>query len=138
MQHYDEGHSIHGDVAVYLFDLASRHMSWLAQRQAVTAANIANADTPDYRAQDVSSFSSYLEGPRLQLATTSSLHIELPASEATSSGRMAGASWASSHSGNNVSIEQELMKASSGNRMMNIDAGLTRTFQRMLLASVKV
>ena len=50
---------------------------------------------------------------------------------------MAGSSWASSHSGNNVSIEQELMKASSGNRMMNVDAGLTRTFQRMLLASVK-
>lgn len=123
---------------MYLFDLASRHMSWLAQRQAVTAANIANADTPGYRAQDVSSFSSYVEGPRMQLATTSSLHMELSASETTSSGRAAGTSWASSHSGNNVSIEQELMKASSGSRMMNVDTALTRTFQRMLLASVKV
>lgn len=112
-------------------------MSWLAQRQAATAANIANADTPGYRVQDVSPFSSYLEGPQLKLATTSALHIDLSTSETGASGRMAGSSWASSHSGNNVSIEQELMKASSGNRMMNVDAGLTRTFQRMLLASVK-
>lgn len=128
---------MHGDATVYLFDLASRHMSWLSERQAVTAANIANSDTPGYRAQDVNSFTSYLDGPALQLFTTSRMHMALAGSGAEASNRDAGRSWASSHSGNNVSIEQELMKASSANRMMNLDAGLARIFQRMILASVK-
>ncbi|MEI6537598.1 MAG: flagellar basal body protein [Verrucomicrobiaceae bacterium] len=122
---------------MYLFDLASRHMSWLSERQAVTATNIANSDTLGYRAQDIAPFSSYIAKAGLALSTTSPAHIALSLRDAESSSRKAGGSWASSHSGNNVSIEQELMKASSSNRMMSIDASLTRTFQRMLLASVK-
>lgn len=122
---------------MYLFQLASRHMTWLAERQAVTAANIANADTPGYRARDVSAFSSVLAGPAVQFAVTSPGHIPLAAGELQDAARTAGDSWASGHSGNNVSVEQELMKASSANRMMSLDAGLARAFQRMLLASVK-
>lgn len=36
-----------------LFKLLSARMGWLAQRQAVLAQNIANADTPDYRPRDL-------------------------------------------------------------------------------------
>ncbi len=122
---------------MYLFDLASRHMSWLAERQAVTASNVANADTPGYRAQGTDSFSNYLDAPATQLSATSAMHMQLTEGEAGSAGRMPGSSWASSHSGNNVSIEQELMNASSASRMMGVDASLMRAFQRMLLASVK-
>jgi flagellar basal-body rod protein FlgB len=123
---------------VYLFEVASRHMTWIAERQKVTAANIANADTPGYRAQEVSPFSSYLEGPSVQLAATSPMHLSLPANEARSPGIRTGTGWNGSHSGNTVSIEKELMTASSSNRMMNIDASITRSFHRMLLSSVKV
>ena len=123
---------------MYLFDLASRHMTWLSERQAVTAANIANADTPGYRAQDVAPFSSYLNGPPIQLSATSPMHMQLTGSEASASSQTAGSSWGSGHSGNNVSIERELMTASSSSRMMSIDASLSRSFQRMILASVKV
>lgn len=122
---------------MYLFDLASRHMKWLSDRQAVTAANIANADTPGYRAQDVAGFEAYVDGPEVQLSTTSAMHMQLPGGEAEAVGRNAGSSWGSGHSENNVSIEQELMTASSSSRMMSIDAGLARSFQRMFLASVK-
>ena len=123
---------------MYLFEVASRHMTWIAERQKVTAANIANADTPGYRAQEVSPFSSYLEGPSVQLAATSPMHLSLPANEARSPGIRTGTGWNGSHSGNTVSIEKELMTASSSNRMMNIDASITRSFHRMLLSSVKV
>ena len=124
--------------AVYLFDLASRHMTWLAERQAVTASNIANANTPGYRAQGMSPFSSYLEGPSVDLAMTSPIHLSLPADEARNAMAEPGQTWASSHSGNNVSIEQELMTASASNRMMSMDASIMRSFHRMLLTSVKV
>lgn len=36
-----------------LFQLLSARMRWLGQRQAVIGQNIANADTPDYRPQDL-------------------------------------------------------------------------------------
>jgi flagellar basal-body rod protein FlgB len=122
---------------VYLFEVASRHMTWLAERQMVTAANIANSDTPGYRAQEVNSFSSYLKGPSVQLTATSPMHLSLPADEARSTGTRSGSGWNTAHSGNNVSVEKELMTASSSSRMMNIDISITRTFHRMLLTSVK-
>jgi flagellar basal-body rod protein FlgB len=123
---------------VYLFDVSSRHMAWLSERQAVTAGNIANADTPGYRARSVSAFSAYLEGPPLALAATSAAHISLLPQESRQADLGAGPSWASSHSGNNVSLEVELMTASSTNRMMNTDAAIVRSFHRMFLSSVKV
>ena len=122
---------------MYLFEVASRHMTWLAERQALTAANIANADTPGYRTREVNPFSSYLEGPTIRLASTSPGHLPLAPSELQSAGSRIGSGWNTSHSGNTVSIEKELMTASSSNRMMNIDASLVRTFHRMLLSSVK-
>ena len=39
-----------------LFDVVKRRLSWLGQRQEILAQNIANADTPQYRARDVEPF----------------------------------------------------------------------------------
>ncbi len=122
---------------MHLFDVASRHMTWLAERQSVTAANIANANTPGYRAREVNPFSSYLEGPSVALTATSPMHMSLPENELRAAGTRAGTGWSSSHSGNNISVEKELMTASSSSRMMNIDASIVRSFHRMLLSSVK-
>ena len=36
-----------------LFGLLRDNMQWLGQRQAVLAENVANADTPGYRARDL-------------------------------------------------------------------------------------
>ena len=36
-----------------VFRLATMKMGWLSERQGVLAQNIANADTPDYRAKDL-------------------------------------------------------------------------------------
>ena len=36
-----------------IFEAIGRKMAWLGQRQSVLARNIANADTPDYRPQDL-------------------------------------------------------------------------------------
>jgi flagellar basal-body rod protein FlgB len=45
-----------------LFDLAEKRLTWTAQRQAVLAGNIANANTPGFRARDVTSFADVLAG----------------------------------------------------------------------------
>src|SRR4051794_27816387 len=45
-----------------LFDLAEKRLTWAAQRQAVLATNIANANTPGYQAKDVTPFAQVLAG----------------------------------------------------------------------------
>jgi len=44
-----------GDSAI--FGMMSDKMSWLSQRQRVLSQNIANADTPDYKARDIAKLS---------------------------------------------------------------------------------
>ncbi len=123
---------------MYLFDVTSRHMTWLAERQSVTASNIANANTPGYRTRDIEAFSTVLDAGPLNLFTTSSGHMQLPGGAAGAARQLHGANWDQAHSGNNVSIEKELMTASSNSRMLNLDISLARSFHRMLLTSVKV
>lgn len=65
-----------------LFAMLSRRMVWLGKRQEILAQNIANADTPGYRARDLgdSRFKALLRG-RLRstpLATTAPGHIAGP------------------------------------------------------------
>lgn len=60
---------------VDLFGLAQRRMEWLDNREQVLAANIANADTPEYVAKDLAPFESMLSQFEGGLATTSERHI---------------------------------------------------------------
>ena len=45
---------------VQLFELASQQAHWLSARQVAVAENIANANTPGYKAADVPPFESRL------------------------------------------------------------------------------
>ncbi len=123
---------------MYLFEIASRHMTWLANRQMLTASNIANADTSGFRAREIEPFSTFLDAAPLRLSTTSPGHLQLTGDANGASHKRPGAGWDQAHSGNNISIEKELMTASSSNRMMNLDISLAKSFHRMLLSSVKV
>jgi flagellar basal-body rod protein FlgB len=49
-------------MGIGLFDLAEKRLAWNARRQGVLASNIANANTPGYRARDVQSFAATLAG----------------------------------------------------------------------------
>lgn len=122
---------------MYLFDVASRHMSWLSERQSVTASNVANADTPGYQAKDIAPFSSFVDGASLSLAATRPGHLTTQGQSAVTYDTRPAAGWDTAHSGNNVSLERELMQASSTSRMMNMDTAVTRAFHRMILTSVK-
>jgi flagellar basal-body rod protein FlgB len=113
-------------------------MEWLALRQSVTAANIANADTPGYRARDLAAFDEVMDKSGLALTQTSPLHFESDASIGTSNRLVRHEAWDRSLSGNDVALEAELMKAGETSRMMALDSGLTRIFHRMILTSLKV
>jgi flagellar basal-body rod protein FlgB len=122
---------------VHLFELASRHADWAATRQAVITGNIANANTPGFRARDIEPFESVLDKTALTMARTADGHIDLVGGELRSGKVDPADSWDITYSGNSVSIDQELMKAAEVNKAFSLDSSIVRAFHRMLLTAVR-
>jgi flagellar basal-body rod protein FlgB len=120
-----------------LFSLASQQAGWLSTRQATIASNVANANTPGYRAQDVQPFSAVLSHLQLPMATSAPGHIQ-PASLAGDRTKVKTSdSWDVVHSGNSVNLEQEMMKAGDVNRAHALNVNIVRSFHQMLINAVK-
>jgi flagellar basal-body rod protein FlgB len=96
-----------------LFEMLTRRMSWLSQRQEVLAHNIANADTPDFAARELAplDFRRSLRDTGTVTATrTHAAHLgggaqPQPFRDAAQRGR-----YETSPSGNGVVLEEQLMK----------------------------
>ncbi|MDQ0506670.1 flagellar basal body rod protein FlgB [Xanthobacter agilis] len=122
---------------LYLFGLASRHSQWASVRQAAIAGNIANANTPGYKAVDAAAFDAVLNQTQLNVARTSESHLAAPSVDVPTRTLSAKDAWGVNNSGNSVSIEQEMMKANEVNSSFTLDTTIVRTFNRMILASLK-
>jgi len=123
--------------AIHLFDAVSRNNRWLSVRQSTIASNIANANTPGYRALDVEPFEKVLEATRLTLQATQPGHMTDGATKVTAVDVRKSEPWETTHSGNSVSLEQELINAGEVNRAYRLNTGIAKAFHRMLLASAK-
>jgi flagellar basal-body rod protein FlgB len=119
--------------SLYLFNIASQHNNWLSTRQTLLASNIANANTPGYKSLDLQPFEKAMENAKLQMAATEVGHLKLdPASTMTDMTTGRSASWEIYNSGNNVSLEQELMKTGEVRRAYTLNTNILKSFQRML------
>jgi flagellar basal-body rod protein FlgB len=118
-----------------LFNILSRHNQWLAVRQNAIAGNIANANTPAFRAQDVQPFDTALEQARLAVSATQPGHVTSGPPGAPATELRRGDPWEVTHSGNNVSLEQELLKAGEVSRAYRLNTSVAKVFHRMILAS---
>ncbi|NIX75016.1 flagellar basal body rod protein FlgB [Microvirga terricola] len=123
--------------SVYLFDVASRQAQWLAARQATISGNIANANTPGYKASDVEPFAKVLDKTQLAMAATDSGHLGINGSPVRALKVRKTDSWDIMHSGNSVSLEQEMAKAGDVNREHSLNTSIVKSFHRMILSSVK-
>ena len=118
----------------YLFQLSVEKAGWVFARQAVISANVANANTPGYRAQDVKPFVEALEGGALSQRTTNSSHIASAApSSSAGVGTVNETSWATFASGQNVNLEQEMIKAADLASEYRLNTSIIRTFHNMYL-----
>lgn len=121
---------------IHLFDITYQHNQWLAARQSLIAGNIANANTPGYRAVDLKPFQEVLAQARLDMTATSPGHMRpTPAASAASTERRKASPWDVVHSGNTVGVEQELMKAGDVSSSYSLNATIIKAFHRMLLTS---
>ncbi|SFR51752.1 flagellar basal-body rod protein FlgB [Yoonia tamlensis] len=97
-----------------IFRTASAMASHAGARQAVVARNIANADTPNFRAQDVTPFARAYENTTHQLRATRPDHINTRAS--TFAAQIIDTGAEPSPNGNTVALEDELLKSVSVSR----------------------
>lgn len=95
-----------------LMSMASQKMKWLSERQKVIAENVANADTPGYKAKDTVDFETYLSGSSTKVAAslTHPDHI-VGRSIGDTKAVIDKTAWSANPNGNTVILEQQSMKA---------------------------
>ena len=122
---------------VHLFDLASQQARWLSAHQVAVAENIANANTPGYRAADVPPFESVFNDTNLTMAATNTAHIGADPASPDVLPVKEGPAWEISHSGNSVSLDQELLKSGEVTSKASLNNAVVKAFNQMLMTSLK-
>ncbi len=111
--------------------LAQAHASHASARQGAIAQNVANADTPGYRARDVEPFNAFYDRLRTTptgmtgMAGTVQPHLRPDATPATRT-----------PDGNTVSVEHEMMRAASARQQHETALGVYSMARDMLRASL--
>lgn len=121
---------------VYLERLANDRASYLAARQSLVAQNVANANTPGYRAVDMPAFDALLSsrstgfGASGSSWASSELLIELKTESSA-------AEDADTLSGNSVALERQMATLAEINKSYALTTSLTRVFNQMFTITAK-
>ncbi|MEX3007021.1 flagellar basal body rod protein FlgB [Hoeflea sp. TYP-13] len=120
---------------IQLFELASSKAHWLSVRQNVVTGNIANANTPGYVTMEIDPFETVLQSVGTSMSATHPMHFTEDSMRGAV--RADGGDVAVSPSGNSVALEEELMKAGEVRQEYELNAGILRSFHRMMLMTVR-
>jgi len=96
-----------------LFKLMSKRVDWLTQRQSVLAQNIANANTPNYKPEDLKPFTfrDALQGEGgLGMTATNASHLAPTRSAGPDKARRQKDPYETKPDGNAVVIEEQMKK----------------------------
>ena len=123
-----------------LFQTISQRLQWSTERQTVLSQNIANADTPGYRAQDVEAFASVMartvSAGSMQPAQTHAGHLPGRTVEMDSRIQAMLDTPEVSPSGNNVGLEQQLMALTDTAAQHRLALDLFRRHTSLLTTAV--
>ena len=121
----------------YVLQLASQSAQWLSARQSLIASNVANANTPGYRALDLQPFSAVLDSTQVTMVTTNPAHMTPTQEEFASARVVESDSPDETLSGNSVNLEQEMIKLGDVNRTYSMDTNIKRAIHQMLMSALK-
>lgn len=109
----------------------------VAERQTIVARNIANADTPGYKAQDLQAFEDSYRGRNdiPALRTTDERHLSTP-DWSPAAARVTSAETGVSPNGNSVSLEDEMLKAAELKREHDLSLGIYRSALELMRTSI--
>ncbi|SEV92830.1 flagellar basal-body rod protein FlgB [Aliiroseovarius sediminilitoris] len=99
-----------------------------AARQSVITQNIANADTPGYRAKDIASFAeTFRENNGGAMQATRARHLTGSVDQANAEPNMVYRAGAMSPNGNSVALETEMMAAAEAKRDQDLALTVYKT-----------
>ena len=120
-----------------VLNLASALAAHASARQQLVAENVANADTPGYRARDIADFSAALEGqPAFAARMTRPGHIPFGAGPHGFEPREQAALGAETPNGNSVSLEDQMMRAAQIRQEHELALGVYQKSLAILRATV--
>lgn len=120
-----------------VFKLAHAMASHAGQRQSVIAQNVANADTPGYRAQDIKPFSEMAAAaPGGPMRLTRPGHIGM-AGRGSDAWDVVTPDTPADPNGNSVSIELEMMKSVELKRQHDRALAIYKSSMNVLRAAVR-
>ncbi len=122
---------------VYLTKLASQRIGYLSTRQSLIAGNVANVNTPSFRAQDLKPFAATLQETALTMSATNPAHLT-PAAQGLDAPRIVeGDAADATVSGNSVDIESEMVKLGETSRDYSEATGIQKAFHQMFTQALK-
>jgi len=102
---------------------------------AVTAAK---ADTPGFKAREIVPFASLLEGQNsIAMVRTQAAHMDVTQNPLEAQIVKKATSFETTHSGNNVVLEQEMLHGSENAREMSLNTAIVKSFHQMMMATVQ-
>jgi len=122
--------------SVQLFQLASFQADWLSARQSALTSNIANANTPGYRAVDVTPFEKVLKTSTSAVSVTNPGHVAIGGTDA-GFGTQARTQASALPSGNSVQVEDELIKSNEVRQAFELNTAIVKSFHRMFMMTAK-
>lgn len=121
---------------IELINMARAMTDHAAKRQIAVARNVANADTPNYRATDLEAFDdSYRPDSQGEMRTSRAGHLPQPdwspvgAREIVAEGN-------ASPNGNSVSLEEEMVKAAETKREHELSLGIYKSALDLFRAGI--
>lgn len=121
---------------IELMKMARAMSDHAARRNGVVARNIANADTPGFKARDLQSFvESYRHTDPPPLRTSRSDHVASPFWSAASP-REVMPEAGNSPNGNSVSLEEEMLKLAETKREHDLSLGIYRSALTLMRTSI--
>ena len=121
-----------------IFSVLQSHVDWLSQRYAVSATNVANSDTPGFRAMQIADFKNTMENVNAgEMARTASNHLSASPTDADTYDVSYQKNSDVSHSGNDVALEKEMAMIGDTSRRLSFDTSVERMFHHMFISSLK-
>lgn len=120
-----------------IFQMASGLAKHASTRQETIAKNIANADTPEYRAKDIASFQETYSGGAMGTPMKSSRAGHLHGNAAHNTPiKFLDAPGPSSPNGNTVTLETEMMKATEVRHQHDLAMSVYKSSMNILRTSI--
>jgi flagellar basal-body rod protein FlgB len=123
-----------------LFKLMARRMGWLTQRQEVLSHNIANADTPNFKPEDMKPFSfenAMSDASRIEMAATAAGHLKGNRPALADRARRERTPYETTPDGNAVVLEEQMLKVGQTSQLYDTVLNLYKKQLSMIQTAVR-